>query len=197
MQISDIVKDLIARINNSSELQAVILASIITVIGLGLKRVFAGSRRVWWSKVYLGLFNMKQPDGSNLSVDVVKYTIFNHGSMDVDNLSISFNWQPQHLDIYPHVPWTSTVNPDGRLIITFANLNKQDLIMVSMLTAGGSSPEVTGVRFKGGIAKLINTAPQKVHPKWFAYFLFGLLVLGAVAILVIAIRLGTWAIGWV
>lgn len=185
----------VSQIRNSVELQGVLLAAMLAAVGYLLRLAFVPKGRVWWSEVFSNLYLVPQTDGSTLRINAVRYTIMSHGRKEVENLEVSFNWQPQHIDIYPHTPWTPTLNPDGRWIISFSTVNSGEFIMIAMLAANAECPQITNVRFKGGAAKRIETVPQQVHPRWKLYAASFVMFAGLAAIVWMFTRLILWIVG--
>lgn len=124
--------------------------------------------------------------------------LVNSGTAIAEDLEIAFNWAPQHLEWYPHLPLTVTRQPDARYILTIGRLNPKEGVTLSLLSLNQEHPLLMHVRCKGFQGKQIPFRAQQVFPWWIQGIVAILMFLGAytvVSILVaVALAVTTGAI---
>jgi hypothetical protein len=107
----------------------------------------------------------------------------NNGTAIAEDVEIAFNWPPQHLEWYPHLPTTVTRQPDGRYILTISRLNPREGVNFALLSLNQDHPSLLHVRCKGFAGKQIPFRSQQVFPMWINGMVLILMVLGAYTII--------------
>lgn len=162
----------------TEELRAIAVALVITGLTAIAGRIFAARPRIQWGVTNNNHFILPLPNGQLLSTYVRNITVANQGRKVAENVEVVLNFEPQHLEHFPHLPITETKNKDGRHVVTIARLNPKEFVNFSMLSANGELPLVTYVRCSGYSAKQVNIAPQRVAPKWFIAVALLLILIG-------------------
>lgn len=118
--------------------------------------------------------------------------LVNTGSAAAEDVELAFNWPPQHMEWYPHLPTTVTRQPDGRHILTISRLNPKEGVNFSLLSLNQEHPGLMHVRCKGHGAKRIEFRRQQIFPLWLNLLVGGLMLLGVYTIVSIIIAVAVW-----
>lgn len=154
-----------------------------TVLIWLLGRLFTRRAKIHWAILHEAIHNIREGVDKPFLVYTRTFTIGNPSRSPAEDVEFALNFKVPNVDIYPHVEYTTITNPDGRVITRFKNLNPGELINVSLLSSGHPLPEVTNVRFKGGGAKHISMAPQRLWPKSVSVGVLFLMVAGVFSVL--------------
>lgn len=156
---------------------------VFLTFALGLiATLFSAKPKIKWSIQHN---NVQVVNEGEQSTTIFTREIFlkNVGRTVAEEIEFALNYRPLHLSIYPHVPYQIITNPEGRVIVTFDKLNPNEFVFINLLNTRHELPNVTGVRFKGGVGRQIEMVPQVVYPKWVAVFVLIIMFIGVVTLL--------------
>lgn len=171
------LQQVIDRASGSDEILAVLLAACLSAIGWVVVRVVTGRPKVRWAFSHRHAFYLQ-----NLNPAVLAYTkeiwVQNTGRAVAEGVEIVLATTPQHFDVWPQRHYTALPNPGGSLTIKFDNLNRKEFVTISMFQTAVAPPDVTNVRWHGGVGKQLPMGPQQIYPRWFIAVLRGFLMFG-------------------
>jgi len=98
----------------------------------------------------------KNEDGTPGALRVRRTIIANFGTKAADDIEITLNWVPEHLEQYPHLATSDEVKADGRLIIRAPRLNAGESFWLSMTARHGEIPPIIYIRGKDARARPIE-----------------------------------------
>lgn len=134
------------------------------------------------------------PDGSRViskqSIQTASVAIRNEGSEAAHNVEISFNWKPQHYNIWPQRPATELPFQNDRFALKFDSLAPREECNIELLAANAQIPAITSVRSDEAKGRSVQMELVRTYspPVRFAivatmligvgalFYLFGLLV---------------------
>lgn len=172
----------------TKEIAAVLLTASLSFIGFFLSRIFAAKPKLDFAILHSSHLLPKENDGNTYSVYTMRASFINSGRKICEGVEFSLNFAPQHLEVFPHFPYKTHVNPDGRVIYTIEILNAQETITIAMMNIAQQLPEVTSVRFRGGKVRHINVELQRKYSAKFNWLVAFLILMGASSIVYILIR---------
>lgn len=118
--------------------------------------------------------------------------LVNSGSAPAEDVELAFNWPPQHVEWYPHIPTGVTKQPDGRHIVTISRLNPKEGVNFSLLSLNQEHPDLLHVRCKGFGGKSIRFRSQQIFPMWVNLLVGALMLLGAYTVISFATSVALW-----
>lgn len=153
--------------------------SVIASIVLAIVAKFLSSKaRILWGRAHQNHFMIKGKDGNLSAIVTANYTISNVGRATAKEIEVSFNWQPEHYEVYPHIEYTTLVREDGRFIIKIPRISASQSVSVAIINAGNESPNLTHLGIDEGSVKEIALFPQRIFPKPLAYSATALMLVG-------------------
>lgn len=120
--------------------------------------------------------------------------LVNSGTAIAEEVEVAFNWQPQHMEWYPHIPTTVTRQPDGRHILTISRLNPKEGVTFSLLSLNQEHPNLLHVRCKGFGGKPLAFRSQQIFPLWVNVLVATLMFLGAYTVVNWALAIFLWVV---
>lgn len=143
------------RYTSSDELVAVTLSLAVPAIFLIFNR--------WWSRPKLRhgwlhdiVLLPTRPDGSPGVWRVQRFQVSNPGRQAIEDVEITFNWKPPHIEQYPHLANNEVIKGDNRYIVHIPRLNSREHINLSLASDGPELPGVIYVRGKGVVSKPVE-----------------------------------------
>jgi hypothetical protein len=192
-----------------------VLAALLT-FGLGLilqvaLQVFAAKPRLRWGITSDTVFLVPSTDHQVVPVAtdepsltdpalIARHEVYrsrtiwleNSGTAIAEEVELAFNWRPQHIEWFPHIPTTVVRQPDNRYILTVSRLNPKEGINFSLLSLNEEHPNLMHVRCKGYPGKPLAFKSQQIYPRWFNFFVGTLLLLGAYTVINLVTSLTLW-----
>lgn len=107
----------------------------------------------------------------------------NSGTAIAEDVEVAFNWPPQHMEWFPHIPTTVTRQPDGRYILTIQRLNPKEGVTMALLSLNQEHPSLLHVRCKGFAGRMIAFRSQQIFPMWVNVLVALLMILGCYTII--------------
>jgi hypothetical protein len=120
--------------------------------------------------------------------------VFNAGRVPATEVEVTFNWRPDNYNIWPVRPHETQLSPDSRFTLKFANIAPKEQFMVELISPG-QLPMVMNVRCKECVGKQIAMRPMVVWPNWVLGILWGLVLLGATAVIYFILKQGSAMLG--
>lgn len=120
--------------------------------------------------------------------------LFNSGKAVAEDVELAFNWQPQHMEWYPHLPTSVKFQPDARYILTISRLNPKEGVNFSLLSLNQIHPDLMHVRCKGFSGKRIELRSQPVASLWITVPLAMLVLFGIYTLVKFVIYLFMYSI---
>lgn len=182
-------ESIFAFVAGDQKLQAAIYSLVTSLIITGLARLFSAKARIRWGRVHQNHFMIKNKEGNLSSVVTANYSITNAGRATATNIEISFNWKPEHYEVFPHIDFTNLIREDGRMILKIPRINKGQLINIAVINAGNEHPDLTYISFDGGEAKELPFTPQRVYPLKVTLASVAFMIIGLITVLYWSFRL--------
>lgn len=179
---------------SAPELHSRIAALLLTSIGTLVFRWIRPSPKVVWgiSHGFDFLTKSKAADGSPLIIRTGTVFVQNVGRAAAKDIEVHLNFPPEELHIWPTLDYTTTPNPENRLIIGIKSLGKREWFTIEMISGQIELPDTLRVRTPDGECKRVQMAPMEVLPIWKIRFLWLLIMLGVFAIIQNAIYFAGW-----
>lgn len=165
------------------QLKAASISLAVTILIAVVKIFLAARPKIRWGIQNNNHLLVPVSNGPTMNVFIRSFTVSNSGSKVADDVEIVLNYKPYHLEYYPHLPITETLNVDGRCVQTIKRLNPKEHITFSMLSTNAQLPDITYVRCYGHRAKQVNMAPMQVFPVWWNLSVIAIFFVGLVSIL--------------
>ncbi|MDP2355214.1 MAG: hypothetical protein Q8M31_04035 [Beijerinckiaceae bacterium] len=181
---------LFARLQTSDEVLAAVVSLILTGAGFLILRLLAGRPIILWGDTSESHFLLPQNQASSpLSVHTRTIWFQNTGRAPADEVEVSLNYAPQHVEVFPHVPFERLHREDGRIILRFTRMNPKEYLMFNLFSALGPIPQITNVRFIGGNGKKVTYQPQRIFSRRVQVAVGVLILLGFATAVYLLIRL--------
>lgn len=181
------------------ELLAAILTVILTAIWQLFTVVITPRAKVIWGVTSDTIFGVPyypspteeipQPQMRKNYFYTRNVWIWNNGSAAAEDLQVSFNWKPEHIDWFPYFKIEETHLTNGRYMISLAQLNPKTGMNIAMLSANNELPDITGMWHNGRNAKRIQFLNQRRFPTWVNVVVALIMLLGIAAAVYLMILL--------
>jgi len=164
--------------------QSLAIAAIIAIV----TQLLTARGRLAWAVSHHYYYQLANPaGGAAIPVHTQEIWVQNVGRASIDNVEVTLNWKPQHLEIWSPRKYTEDQIANDRIVLTVPRLRGREFFRISMLEsrqlpAGAQLPDVLAVNWSGGEGRRVAMAPQRIYPKavnWLGVLLF---LVGATAI---------------
>jgi hypothetical protein len=172
------IMDSILAILHSADLQAKLLAALLTALVSAAYRYLRPAERVIWGTSHGFSFVIPQSAGGAGTLHTRSFSIKNEGREPASDIEIHFNFRPEHLQIWPTFNYQTEMNPEGHFCVRIANLGRQEWMSIEVVAGNRDLPQLLRVRTRQGEAKLVQIAPMRVLPRWQLFILWGLVLAG-------------------
>ncbi|GLK67024.1 hypothetical protein [Hansschlegelia plantiphila] len=158
---------------------SVVSSTLLAIVG----KLLSARARLRWGRVHYNHFMIKNKDGGLSAVVTANYTISNTGRAAAKEIEVSFNWEPEHYEVWPHKEYSTSKREDGRFIIKVPRINIAESVNIAIINAGNTAPDLTYIGHNEGSVKEIPIFPQRVWPQKVAYASAALMLVGLMTIL--------------
>lgn len=122
------------------------------------------------------------PDGqqviSKQSIQTASVAIRNEGSEAAHNVEISFNWKPQHYNIWPQRPATEVPFQNDRFALKFDSLAPGEECNIELLAANFAIPAITSLRSDETQGRIVQMETIRLLPAPVKFAIGALLCVG-------------------
>lgn len=179
-----------------------IISILVPLITFTLNNFFKGSAKVSIGELHQFSFLIEEPlkdhEGNIIKPKQVlhtkSYVVINDGREPAKKLELIFNYKDMHLNIWPVKPYTESLDPNGRYVVTFEYVAPKESFRCEVLSINADLPELLTSRSEQGITKAISLYPQKVVNKYYIKFIQCCIFLGMASFIYIIILLLQWLI---
>lgn len=131
------------------------------------------SKLIWTSPhsfLYLIREVIKDAEGNDIEitkkVSTASIRVINRGQVTLNQIELAFNWEPQHINMWPIRHFVPNKTKDGRFFMTFGNLAPKEEIGLEILSVGQELPALLQVRSAECIAENVPLVWYQPMPKW-------------------------------
>ena len=161
------IVELVQRIWASDELLAVVIASLLSAIGIIVMRLYIGRGKVGWGISHQYVFTIQNPPpGLPLLVYTRQIWVQNIGRSVAEGIEVVFGIRPGHYEIWPQRRFTELTTPSNQFILRFDNLNPREHFTITIMQTVNPPPQVTNVRWRGGVGRQVIMGPRQIFPGW-------------------------------
>jgi hypothetical protein len=175
--------------------QKEIISVVLSLVTTGILYLFRARAELIWASPHSWTFSITppaapagQPANVPFSIQTASIFIQNSGRLPATDVELTFNWEPQNLNIWPPRPFTTIKSPDGRFTMQFTNLAPKEFFQLELL-ASVQLPLLTTVRSKECTGKLVQMVPSRTLKQSVIYLRWTLLVLGMAVVIYLPIKL--------
>jgi hypothetical protein len=133
------------------------------------------------------------PTQTTLAVYLADHAVYNVGRLPASDVSVTFNFKPQHVRIYPAQHFETATAQDGRVTYQFKALPPQSSIEFMLLSVGLDNPSMTSVISKEAASRKTEVYFQERHSKLKLSTVLALMWIGFATVTYVAI-LGVMAL---
>lgn len=160
------------------EVQANLLAFVLTAASGLLIRAFAPRAKVLWGLSHQFAFSIPQREGPNTAIYSRTVFITNTGLAPADDVEVHFVFRPEHYQIWPTYDYTEHLTPDQHCIIKLKSMGRSERASIELLQSVIPPPSVIRVRTRAGECREVPLAPMRVFGWRVSAFFLLLVVLG-------------------
>ena len=151
-----------------------ILTVVVPLVMLAISQMIAprtrlmqGVRHSWNMLIEQPQFNDKgEAIGKQSLVRAASVQFVNTGKSPATDVEVTFNWRPQHLNVWPSRHYTEAQTSDGRFTLKVGTIPPKAMIGIEIMAVNGELPAIASAHCKECTAKSIELAPSEVHPRW-------------------------------
>lgn len=191
--MAEFFSDAWGRFVASDALIAAVLTGLIPLVVAIVNRWIMPKPKLRYGTLTNVVLLPKRADGSIGSLYVQQVAVQNWGKRAAEDVEVIWNWQPPHIEQYPHLASHDEIKQDGRYIAKIPRLNAKESVTFSVTSENGPLPAVIYVRGKDTKAKLIEFRTNYWLPFWGRVVVVILMALGAF----VAVYLSVILIGFV
>lgn len=157
-----------------------------TIVAWGLNRYLRPKARLVQSVRHAANILIDEPsfdeDGKIIAktklVRIAQVSFVNAGTEPATEVQVTFNWRPQHFNIWPHRHYSTQTAPDDRFTVVLGSIPPNETVGFDLLAVGGDLPMITSAFSKECAASSVTLTPQEVHPRWKLLLVIYLIVAG-------------------
>lgn len=162
-------------------------ASLISFTGTALlavtRWILTARTKIEWSKVSEVSFLASEVETTH----VERFSVYNSGRKAAEDVEVSINSKPIHINVNPNVRWSMDQNPDNSIVIKIPVLNGQERFYISLLSQGLISPTISHLRYKGGPGVAVKTVLYNAESWWMAWTKRIIIFIGVAAVLTLIV----------
>jgi hypothetical protein len=114
----------------SEPLQRSLIPAALTVVISLVARALSPRSRIKWGVSHGFSFGVQQDTGI-VSFNTLTVFIQNTGRAPAEGVEVHFNYQPEHLQIWPTLNYTTVTNPEGRFTLVVNDLAPKEYFTLS------------------------------------------------------------------
>jgi hypothetical protein len=183
-----VIQEFVTKILNSDSALGSMVTAGLLVFGFLIRHTFAARSKTVWGVADRNHFLVPQTDGRILSIYTATVLVKNVGRKPAENVQVTFNYAPEHFEVFPHLHYSKSVRQDGRLIFSFPKVHAKELLRIPLLNAGLELPAITDVRSDTGQATRLEFYSERVLPAWFRSCVLVVFLAGLSSVLYAAVR---------
>lgn len=191
--VGEFLGDAWERLVASDVLLSVVITATLSFLAFVFNRWLSPKTKLRYGIYQDTVLRPLKSDGSRSLLFVRQIYVQNMGSKAAEDVEIIFNWQPPHIEQYPHLASTDELKADHRYIVRVPRLNGREGFMMSLVSETNELPSVTYVRGKDATAKIINYRTVVWVPLILRVFIGWLMALGFLGTVYLVVIL----LGWV
>lgn len=180
------------RFVDSDALVATGIGLLVPLVIFAYRRLIAPTARLRYGEKFNAVMLPKKSDGSPGVLYVRHIAVQNWGTKAAEDVEVFFNWQPPHIEQYPHLASGEEVKQDGRYVVKIPRLNAKEGLTFAMASDTNELPSIIYVRGKDAAAKLVEFRSNYWLPLWGRVILLTLLALGVFSAIYLLVVLFGW-----